>query len=37
MLDEGILDLPMIWQTDAFALADGYDETAGGTSDSGPG
>src|SRR3954447_519076 len=28
VLDAGILDLPMIWQTDAFALAAGYDETA---------
>ncbi|HEX6356066.1 DUF499 domain-containing protein [Actinophytocola sp.] len=28
VLDEGIIDLPMIWQTDAFALATGYDETA---------
>ncbi|MER7541313.1 hypothetical protein ABTX77_42285, partial [Streptomyces sp. NPDC097704] len=27
VLDEGIVDLPMIWQTDAFALATGYDET----------
>ncbi len=27
VLDEGIIDLPMIWQTDAFALATGYDET----------
>ena len=26
VLDAGILDLPMIWQTDAFALAAGYDE-----------
>lgn len=25
VLDEGIFDLPMIWQTDAFALATGYD------------
>lgn len=29
VLDEGIIDLPMIWQTDAFALATGYDESAG--------
>ena len=29
VLDAGILDLPMIWQTDAFALAAGYDEGAG--------
>lgn len=28
VLDQGILDLPMIWRTDAFALATGYDETA---------
>lgn len=28
VLDAGILDLPMIWQTDAFALASGYDEAA---------
>ena len=25
VLEEGILDLPMIWQTDAFALATGFD------------
>lgn len=29
VLDEGIIDLPMIWQTDAFALATGYDEEVG--------
>jgi len=29
VLDEGIVDMPMIWQTDAFALATGYDEAAG--------
>ena len=29
VLDEGITDLPMIWQTDAFALATGYDDAAG--------
>ncbi|MDR7161770.1 Swt1 family HEPN domain-containing protein [Arthrobacter sp. BE255] len=29
VLNEGIVDLPMIWQTDAFALATGYDDTAG--------
>lgn len=29
VLNEGIVDLPMIWQTDAFALATEYDETAG--------
>lgn len=28
VLDEGILDLPMIWQTDAFALATGFDQAA---------
>ncbi|HPU13990.1 MAG TPA: DUF499 domain-containing protein [Aeromicrobium sp.] len=28
VLDEGIVDLPMIWQTDAFALATGYDQSA---------
>jgi predicted AAA+ superfamily ATPase len=28
VLDEGIVDLPLIWQTDAFALATGYDEQA---------
>ena len=28
VLDEGIVDLPMIWQTDAFALATGYDQGA---------
>ncbi|MFD6107822.1 ATP-binding protein, partial [Nocardia salmonicida] len=29
VLAAGILDLPMIWQTDAFALAAGYDAAAG--------
>jgi hypothetical protein len=29
VLDEGIVDMPLIWQTDAFALATGYDESAG--------
>ena len=29
VLNEGIVDLPMIWQTDAFALATGYDDVAG--------
>ena len=29
VLEEGILDLPMIWQTDAFALATGVDDTSG--------
>jgi hypothetical protein len=29
VLDEGIVDMPMIWQTDAFALATGFDEAAG--------
>jgi predicted AAA+ superfamily ATPase len=28
VLDEGIVDMPMIWQTDAFALATGFDESA---------
>lgn len=28
VLDEGIIDMPMIWQTDAFALATGFDEAA---------
>jgi hypothetical protein len=27
VLAAGIVDLPLIWQTDAFALATGYDET----------
>ncbi|VEG41053.1 Conserved protein of uncharacterised function (part1) [Mycolicibacterium flavescens] len=26
VLQDGVLDLPMIWQTDAFALATGFDE-----------
>jgi len=29
VLDEGIVDMPMLWQTDAFALATGFDEVAG--------
>ena len=29
VLDEGLVDMPMIWQTDAFALATGFDEAAG--------
>lgn len=29
VLDEGVVDMPMIWSTDAFALATGYDEGAG--------
>jgi hypothetical protein len=29
VLDEGIVDLPMIWQTDAFALATGFDDAVG--------
>ncbi|RNM12122.1 DUF499 domain-containing protein [Nocardioides pocheonensis] len=29
VLNEGIVDMPMIWQTDAFALATGYDEGTG--------
>lgn len=28
VLDEGIVDLPLIWQTDAFALASDFDESA---------
>ena len=28
VLNEGIVDMPMIWQTDAFALATGYDDAA---------
>lgn len=28
VLDKGIVDMPMIWETDAFALAISYDETA---------
>jgi len=27
VLSQGIVDMPMIWQTDAFALAAGYDES----------
>jgi len=34
VLDEGIVDLPMIWQTDAFALATGYDQGAPMATDS---
>ena len=29
VLDEGVVDMPMLWQTDAFALAAAYDEAAG--------
>lgn len=29
VLDEGIVDMPTTWVTDAFALATGYDEAAG--------
>ncbi|MBX6388432.1 MAG: ATP-binding protein, partial [Frankia sp.] len=29
VLNEGIVDLPLIWQTDAFALATAYDPAAG--------
>ncbi len=29
VLNEGVVDMPMIWQTDAFALATGYDDSAG--------
>ena len=28
VLAEGILDMPLIWQSDAFALATGFDESA---------
>jgi hypothetical protein len=28
VLDEGVVDMPMIWQTDAFALATGYEVAA---------
>jgi hypothetical protein len=28
VLDEGITEMPMLWQTDAFALAAGYDEAS---------
>lgn len=28
VLNEGIVDLPMLWQTDAFALATGFDAAA---------
>ncbi|MGV0041602.1 Swt1 family HEPN domain-containing protein [Mycobacterium colombiense] len=28
VLDEGIVDMPLIWQTDAFALATSFDEAA---------
>jgi predicted AAA+ superfamily ATPase len=28
VLNKGVVDLPMIWQTDAFALATGFDEVA---------
>jgi hypothetical protein len=29
VLDEGIVDMPMLWQTDAFALASSFDEATG--------
>lgn len=29
VLEEGVLDLPMIWETDAFALATGIDAATG--------
>ncbi|KUI38022.1 AAA family ATPase [Mycobacterium sp. IS-1590] len=29
VLDEGVVDLPMLWETDAFALATGFDEATG--------
>jgi hypothetical protein len=28
VLDEGIVEMPLLWKTDAFALATGYDKTA---------
>jgi predicted AAA+ superfamily ATPase len=28
VLDEGIIDMPLFWQTDAFALATSYDQSA---------
>lgn len=28
VLDEGVLDMPMLWQTDAFALAAAYEDAA---------
>ncbi|GAA2183878.1 Swt1 family HEPN domain-containing protein [Brooklawnia cerclae] len=30
VLAEGVRDMPLIWQADAFALATGYDQTGGG-------
>ncbi|ORW93958.1 AAA family ATPase [Mycobacterium sp. IEC1808] len=29
VLDDGIVDMPLIWQTDAFALATSFDDAAG--------
>lgn len=29
VLNDGVVDMPMIWETDAFALATGFDESAG--------
>jgi hypothetical protein len=29
VLADGIVDMPLLWQTDAFALATGFDEAAG--------
>jgi hypothetical protein len=29
VLNDGIVDLPLVWQTDAFALATGFDAAAG--------
>ncbi|WP_353082689.1 Swt1 family HEPN domain-containing protein [Tessaracoccus lapidicaptus] len=29
VLAEGLVDMPLLWQTDAFALATGFDETDG--------
>ena len=28
VLDEGIVDMPMLWDTDAFALATGFNNSA---------
>ncbi|MDF6099542.1 DUF499 domain-containing protein [Gordonia hongkongensis] len=29
VLDEGVIDMPMIWEAEAFALASGYDDSEG--------
>jgi hypothetical protein len=28
VLNEGIVDMPLLWQTDAFAIAASFDEAA---------